>query len=224
MECALPHIVRAGAVLLCVGVLVSGCGRGADDASTAAGSSADAAAVDPAEPDARSDDAAVVAPRVANAIGRRLDALLAAYAPVSARINFLVTAETLREAAVSSRAGTSVELERAGSVRVEIGRMRTVLAAGRSKVLAVQVSSATQQRLKRQLVSVIDSRQRALNQLELALDGVAAQLGDRAIDARFDRWQAAWDSSLRTAREATNLVQDERARIGLEPSPEGSIR
>jgi hypothetical protein len=218
-----PRQLIAGAVLLLAIVLLAGgCAGRVDDPATV-----------PNAPDApergeapleSADATSVVPPRIANEIGRRLDGLVAAYVPVSSRSSFLVAAETLRSTAVDSGAGTVVELERAGSVRVEIGRMRPLLTRARANVDAVRVASPVQQRIKRRMLAAIDARQLALDQLQFALDGVAAALGDQIIDERFDRWQTSWDVSLRAAREATTLLQDERVRIGLEPSPEESIR
>ena len=219
---SIRYLVRAGMIALCVVLVVSGCGGDPRPATTTAGSS-DAGETDDAPVgDARQPKKVTM--RVANAISRRLDALVVAYSPISARINFLVSADTLRTAAVDSSAGVDVELERTGLVRVEIGRMRTVLAAARPKVAGVRASSNVQRRLQRLMLRAIDSRQLALDQLEFALDGVAGKLGDRVVDERFDRWRVSWNESLRAAREATTLLQDERARIGLEPSPEESIR
>lgn len=165
-----------------------------------------------------------VAPARAAAIRRRLDALVAAYKPVSARINFLVSAETLRKDAVGSGAGEAIELERTGAVRVELRRMRSVLGDARSAIADVQVGSDVQQRIQRLLLQAVDFRLRSLGQLEAALDGLAGEVGDSEIDARFEAWEESWDASLRAAREATTALQDERARVGLDPAPEESFR
>jgi hypothetical protein len=209
-------------LVACVALIASGCGSEGDSA-TPPGGSRDA----PASGDVENVDvneAVPVSARVANAVDRRLGLLVAAYSPVSDRINFLVTAETLRSAAVASGAGVEVELERTGSVRVEIGRMRTVLETARPKVDAVRVSGGVQQQLKRRMLRAMDSRMLALDQLETALDGVANRLGDQVVDERFERWRTSWNDSLRAAREATTIMQDERARVGLQPSLEEAIR
>lgn len=170
------------------------------------------------------DEAPVVPPARAAAIDRAFVGLVDAYADVSGRINFLVAAETLREDAVDSGAGEAVELERTGAVRVELRRLRAVLARTRPKVARARVSDEVQQRVQRLLLQAIDARTRALGQLEFALDGLAAEVGDTVIDERFDAWRTSWDESLGATRAATTSMQDERARVGLEPAPEESFR
>lgn len=170
------------------------------------------------------EDADVVPSPAAIAQGRRFDALVAAYAPVSARTNFLVAAETLRRDAVDSGAGADVELERTGAVRVEINRMRGVLRTARPRVAAVPLTSDVQRRVQRHMLDAIDARIRSLAQLDAALDASAAELPDRVVEARFDAWRGSWDASLRAARIATTVMQAARAELGLVPAPEESIR
>lgn len=218
---AIPHLV----LVLAAAMLAAACGGAGDS-----GSGGDDVATTPAasEPVVEGEDAAAVARPVsrarANAIGRRLDALVAAYAPVTARVNFLVSAETLREDAEGSGSGEVVELERTGAVRVELRRMRAVLESARPKVAASAVDGPAQQLVRRRMLAAIDSRARALGELEFALDGLAGEVGDTAVDQRFDAWDLSWNESLRAAREATTALQDERARVGLAPAPEEAIR
>lgn len=173
------------------------------------------------EPD---EDVDAVPSPAAIAQGRRFDALVAAYAPVSARVNFLVAAETLRTDGVESGAGADVELERTGAVRVEVNRMRGILRAARPRVSAVPLTSDVQRRVQRHMLDAIDARIRSLAQLDAALDAVAAELPDRVVEARFDAWRSSWDASLRAARTATTVMQSARADLGLVPAPEESIR
>jgi hypothetical protein len=144
---------------------------------------------------------------------------------VSRRVNFLVSAETLRQDAVLSRAGDKVELERFGAVRLEIGRMGRLLRQTRPRVAAAKVTTPDEQHVQDDMLAAIDARLRALTQLEVALDA----LGDDKVPASRDeeledRWRASWDESLRLAREATTTMQDSRAMLGLEPGPEDGIR
>ncbi|MCB0878305.1 MAG: hypothetical protein KDC46_04915 [Thermoleophilia bacterium] len=216
--------VRISILLIAACLLAAGCGddgpagrsassgSGGGDTSTAGGVAA-ASSSDPQVPTAQ-----------ARSIGRRFDALASAFAPVSARINFLVTAETLRADAVDSDAGTDIELERTGAVRVELRRMRSVLQSARPVVAAVTVSTESQRRVRQLLLDAIDARLRATGQLESALDGLAQEVGDSIVDARFEAWDASWSESQRDTREATTLVQESRAELGLPAAPEEALR
>ncbi len=219
------HIVAIALVLL-LALLTAACG---DDSATpsepAAPAGGDAAASSEPEdqPDDESTDEAV--PTAAQqAAGRGLERLAKAFAPVSARINFLVTAETLRADAVDSNAGDEIERERAGVVRIEIDRMQDVLASARPRVAAVPVSTTAQQQVQQLLLEAIDARSRAMTELVAALNAVGAGMGDRVVEERFSMWEASWDASLRATREATTTVQDARADLGLAPAPEEQLR
>lgn len=215
-------------MLLLVALVVVGCG---DDMSKgASGSSKSSTELASDEQDAVGDTQGRDAgddtqpTRAARAAALRFDALVTTYAPVSARVNFLVTAETLRRDAVESGSGEAVELERTGQVRVELRRMRDVLAAARPNVAGANVSSEQQRQLQQLLLAAIDARRRSLVELDLALDAIAAELADSVVDERYDAWDASWNESLRAAREATTMLQDRRAQLGLEPALEESIR
>lgn len=158
------------------------------------------------------------------AAGRGLDQLAAAFAPVSERINFLVTAETLRDDAVESDAGATIEGERAGVVRIEVRRMEDVLEAARPRVAAVPVRTAPQQQVQQLLLEAIDARTRAMVELTSALDAESADLADSIVEARFATWRASWNASLRATREATTTTQDARADLGLAPAAEDAVR
>jgi hypothetical protein len=215
------------AVLSCA--LVAGCGGGGAGGPSASPVPTATDRQDQPEPaaDGRGEpqvDAQVVPPARVVAIGRRLDALLAAYAPVTARVNYLVSAETLRQDAIDSRAGQVIELERTGAVRLELRRMRALLQRTRPRLLDVQVDDEAQQQVRQSMQRAIDARLRAIEQLELALEGRAAEVGATIVDQHFAAWRDAWGESVRAAREATTAMQVERARVGLEPGPEDSIR
>jgi hypothetical protein len=216
-------------LVLCATAVVAGaCGddRSLDDARRRADPRADAEVAAGRREEATGPDASAefVGRRQAAAIGRQLDALAAAFAPVSARINFLVAAETLREDAMESKASDQVELERTGTVRLELRRTRTVLVEARPAVAAVSVRATAARNVQQLLLAAIDARLRALTQLEATLDGISREVGRSIVDARFERYRAAWEQSVRSTREATTAVQDERARIGLEPAPEEALR
>lgn len=204
--------------------LVSGCG-GDEPAADPSGAVTvpDVVAEQREEEEPAADDELVPGP-AAIAQGRRFDALLAAYAPVSARVNFLVTAETLRRDAADSGAGEDVELERTGSVRVELNRMRSVLRAARPQVASVPLTSGVQRRVQRHMLDAIDARLRSLAQLDAALDSLVGELPDRVVEQRFEAWRDSWDASLRAARTATTVLQAARADLGLAPAPEEAIR
>ncbi len=222
------RLLRVMPMLLLVALFVVGCGdetskgaSGTSTSSTKLASGEQDAARDAQGRDAGADTQPT---RAARAAARRFDALVTTYAPVSARVNFLVTAETLRRDAVESGSGEAVELERTGQVRVELRRMRDVLAAARPNVAGANVSSEQQRQLQRLLLAAIDARLRSLVELDLALDAIAAELADSVVDERYDAWDASWNESLRAAREATTMLQDRRAQLGLEPALEESIR
>ncbi len=202
-------------------LLAAGCGSSGSDTDGAATTQVDDPAAAVADPDA---DAAVVPIRQARAVERRLNALAVAFAPVTARINYLVAAETLRADAVASGADEATELERTGVVRVELRRMRDVLEQARPKVAAAAVSSSVEQYVRGRLLEAIDARLRAVSLHESALDGLAGDVGDTMVDARFAAWRSAWGESLRATREATTAMQDELVRVGRPPAPEESFR
>lgn len=178
------------------------------------------------EPDAESDPRDEDAPPTPAqlAIGAGLDRLAAAYAPVSARINFLVAAETLRADAVDADAGDAIEVRRTGVVRIEAERMKDVLAAARPKVAAVPVRTEAQQQVQQLLLEAIDVRARAMVELQAMIQAQGQGLGDSIIEERNATWRASWDASLRAAREATTTTQDARAELGLEPAREEALR
>lgn len=216
-----PHLL----LLLLVAPLLAACG-GDPDRAPGGAVTVPEVIVEQQEEDDRADGGAVepVPTPAAIAQGARFDALIAAYAPVSARVNYLVTAETLRRDAVESGAGADVELERTGSVRVEVTRMRRLLRATRPRVVDVQLTSGIQRRVQRHMLDAIDARLRSLDQLDAALDSVAGALPDRTVEQRFRTWRSSWDDSLRAARTATTALQAARAELGLAPAPEESIR
>jgi hypothetical protein len=176
--------------------------------------------------DVEDDDAAVVTPtRAAQASGRRLDALVATYAPVSARLNYLVAAETLRQDALDADAGKATIDERTGTVALEIRRMRMLLARVRPKLLASAVGSADEQHVQQLMLESIDARSRAVAFLERELAARADErVGDSVVKGLDDQWAGAWDESLRRAREATTSMQELRASLALEPAREEAIR
>lgn len=205
-----------------LGMVAVGCG---DDARTSTPAATDAPEEVAAGSEDATDDAEEAPSSDAIAADKRFAALVAAYAPVSVRVNFLVAAETLREDAVDSNAGEQVEQERFGAVRVERERMLEVLRTTRPRVAAVPVATAEQQHVKALLLTAIDARRRALNQLGPALDAQADETTpDTDVEARVQAWEASWNESLRAAREATSSMQETRARLGLEPGPEEAFR
>jgi len=144
---------------------------------------------------------------------------------VSARVNFVVTAETLRADAASSGAEDELELERAGTVRLEAGRMLRVLAATRPDVASAVVATRDERRVQASMLDAIDARRRAMLGLRRVLDARGA---DPVIDSRVDEleavWRADWNESLRATREAMTRLQGARQALGLEPAPEEGIR
>lgn len=234
----LTHALLGTALIAVVAIAFPGCDGASSDPvdpdrrPDAAAESRDGAPAGTGDSRARpqeteDDDASqpVSPSRQAIAAGRRFEALVAAYTPVSTRINFLVAAETLRRDAVESAAGDDVERERFGAVRVEIVRMRVVLDQSRPRVAAVAVTDTDQQHVKDLMLAAIDARRRALARLEVALDHLG---GVEEPDARasllIERWEEGWNESLRLAREATTRMQDARARLRLAPALEESIR
>ena len=235
MRIAARHAVLSALVLLIAGI-VAGCG---DDGPAPRGESRDAPAASdgvgegeaPAgtdepegtgEPDVADEDAPPT--RAELAVGAGLDRLAKAYAPVSARINFLVAAETLRADAVDADAGDEIERERAGVVRIEAERMKDVLAAARPKVAAVPVRTQAQQQVQQLLLEAIDVRARAMGELLAAIQAQGRGLGDSIVEERTATWRASWNESLRATREATTITQDARAELGLEPAREEALR
>ena len=208
-----------GLVVVVACMILGGCG-GAESPVTE--SSTPRAPAAEAATDANSGD---VMSQAARAAGQRFNVLVAVYAPVSRRINFLVAAETLRADAVASGASRATELERSGVVRIEAGKLRRVLRFVRPRVAAVAVLDPAQRAMQLSMLQALDSRSRAVSRLIAALDAISEGAeGDTVTEQRLDDWQASWDESLRAARAATNTMQDARAELGLEPAPEESIR
>lgn len=202
-------------------------GTGADRATkTGTGGPADAGSGDADTGDSAGDTGEAATPTpAAVAAGARYDALAAAYAPITARVDFLVAAETLRADAVESGASSDIEKERSGVVKIEVVRLAKVLRAARPKVAAAGVDDETQRRVRTFMIVAIDRRLEALRQLSAM---VAATPDDTVSDSEVRRlkeeWRASWDASLRAARDATTTVQDARGTLGLAPAPEEAIR
>jgi hypothetical protein len=221
----LPRLLAKLSLLIARAASAAACGS---DAATTATTTTSSPTTTTSTAASRSDGAsdAVPAPsRAARAAGNRLQALVAAYRPVSARVNFVVAAETLRVDASDSHAADAVLLERTGTVRIEIDRMRLILQRARPRVAALPVGSADEQHVQQLMLDAIDSRTAAIAALRRELNADAnATVGDSEIEVLDDAWNGAWDDSLRSAREATTAMQDLRARLGLDPAREESIR
>ncbi|MEO6867467.1 MAG: hypothetical protein ABI200_05555 [Gaiellales bacterium] len=171
------------------------------------------------------DDAVVTPTPEARRAGRSFDRLVSAYAPVTARINFLVTAETLRTAAVSSGLAADVEAERYGAVRLEIKRMHRVLERARPGVAAVKVGDIDQRRVQDLMLEAIRARGLAMQRLEATLDAsVDGDVPDSEAERLATNWKQSWNRSLRTSREAMTTMQESRARQGLALAAEGAVR
>lgn len=203
---------------------LAGCGTDSDQAPDAAMPPATTVAPvpEPADPD---DDEEATPTGQAIAMGLHFQALVNAYAPITARIDFLVAAETLRADAVDAGAGADVERERSGSVKIELDRLRRVLRAARPEVESVDVADENQRRVQQLMLLAIDSRTRALDELRAHLVAIPDEtVGDREVERLEQRWRASWDASLRSARDATTRMQDSRQQLGLEPALEEAIR
>ncbi|MCW2920976.1 MAG: hypothetical protein JWL76_850 [Thermoleophilia bacterium] len=221
--------LRAAVFVVLVACVVAACG-GDEGAETTPGSTATtpeggtATANDGSTEDTRSEDEDLPPTAADVAAGRGLARLAKAFAPVSARINFLVTAETLRADAVEADAGEKVEGERAGRARIEAVRLQGVLAKARPRVAAVPVRTVAQQQVQQLLLEAIDVRTRATNELLGAIRARGSGLGDSVVKERFATWRASWDESIRATREATTTTQEALAELGLPPAREEALR
>lgn len=209
--------------LLTTATILSACG-GSNTSSTRTEVSIDDEYTREVLEDEDEADDGVKLPQDVVASQRRLDALVAAYAPISTRVSFLVSAETLRADAVDSDAGDSVELERAGTVRMEIRRMRSGLRTARPKVLRVEVAGEEQRTVRQHLIDAIVARERALVHLERMLDAEGSASRETMAQSQKSAWKLAWQQSQRSAREALTIIQEQREELGLEPTPEGLVR
>lgn len=228
---------RIASVLL-VALAVVGCGGSDGAAGTGAGTSAKKTSTEratdgaspadtaPATTDDTSDAGKDEPPtQLEIAAGARYDALIAAYAPVTARVDFLTAAETLRADAVESGASSDIEKERSGVVKIEVVRLGKVLRAARPKVAAAAVDDEQQRRVRTLMLTAIDRRLEALRELSTMLAAVPDDtVGDSEVRRLRDQWRGSWDAALRAARDATTVMQDARAELGLEPALEESIR
>lgn len=200
----------------------------AGSGSSAAG---DGAATDPGDEAASTagrDDATTPSAR-AVAVGRRLDRLVAAYAPVSGRVSYVVAAETLRVDLGDARDDPDTEAERAGVVRLEIERGLPLLARARALLLRQPLATPAERRIVALLLRSIDARASALRGLQSSLDAVASEGGPRDVGdlertRRALSWREQWETSVGAARHAMTATQDARERIGLEPASEVSFR
>lgn len=212
-------VIAAGLIMS----VVAGCGSSSDSTSSSAPSTS--TTTTPSTTSSTEEERVVPLARAAIALGRRFDALVAAYAPVTARVNFLVTAETLRRDARSGNASDDVVAERTGAVRVEAQRMRGVLLRTRQRVAAVVVAQPQAREAQTLLLTAIDERRAAIDALDALLDAQAdPTVGDSAREELDDTWRASWDAALRAARDATTLLQTSRDAAGLEPGLEEAIR
>jgi len=215
-------VVLLGLVGL-TGLIVAGCGDSADAPPRATRTTPERPATTPAEVGNPVDTSAPT--RQALALGRRLDAIAATYAPVSMRVNYLVAAETLRSDALSGSVTDEVMAERAGAVRVEIQRMRPLVARARAKVAVGIVVTPVERRVRDELITALDQRTRALVLLERVLDSQAdPRVGDSQRAFETTAWLDAWGRSIAAARAATTAAQDLRGTAGLDPAPEEALR
>lgn len=228
-------VARAAALLalaLMAAVIASGCDVGDDDGGTrrAAPETPTSTASDAATKRDDADDAAEPAERTpaqareAIATGRALDQLAAVYGPVSARINFLVAADTLRRDAIETKADDAVLRERAGAVRVEVRRMRPLLVTAQRGLARLVAARPGVRRVQASLMAATAARLRALDRLEAVLDAEGDELSNGEVDDLDTEFRIAWDESLRATREATTEVQEVRAALGLDPAPEEALR
>lgn len=216
-------VVRVSLLVVTCACIGAACG----DAGTATSATTVDDSTSPAATTSRDPVARPVARPARRALGtsRRLELLVAAYAPVSERISFVVAAHTLWNDAVATKAGDDVERARAGALRVELARMSRVLGSSRTNVAAAAVESDDQRRIQELMLRAIDARARAVRQLDEVLDAAGR---DAASKTELQSLEAAhrqsWDQSLRAAREAMTLLQATRAAQALDPAQEESIR
>lgn len=227
MPAPLRHLFLVA--LLCSVLLVAGCGG--DDSTPSTPTSTDTPATTTVEPDVdpeSEDDAASDEPvptRMQIGMGRRLDALVLAYRPVTLRMNYLVAAVQLRDDAVDGDASKAVVTERSGAVRVELRRLESVLTAARLQVARRSVATGPDRQLQRLLLAGIDARARAVRELERSLDVDAdPEVGDTERTAADRTWRASWNDAVRFARTAMTLQQEARESANLEPAREDSLR
>jgi hypothetical protein len=235
----LARHLRLACALLAAALLLGACGG--DDAATRpvepaprAGAADDAESPADAAPDtdadeASDDDADPAPTRAAVGLGRRLDAFVAAYRPVTLRMNYLVAATRLRDEAISADASTPVLTARAGAVRVEIRRYQPVLETAQRAITARTAAGNAERRLQQQLLRGIEARSASLADLERSLNldarqGAADSASDSVRKEADTRWRDGWDVSVRTAREALTFLQDTREDFLLAPAREESIR
>lgn len=219
--------VPAFVLLLLLALVASGCDVGDGDGTNRT-SSRDVVTTStdrsPRQDDEAPSERTPQQAREAIATGRALEQLATTFAPVSARINFLVAADTLRRDAIETEADEATVRERSGLVRVEVRRMRPLLVTTSSSIRRMPVQQQPVRRVQAVLVAAAAARLRALDRLEAVLDAEGADLSDGEVDELDAEFQLAWGESVRATREATSLVQDIRSRLGLDPAPEEALR
>jgi hypothetical protein len=212
-------------LLLAVGV---GCGpqddSGVDSTATSAPSST---AVDDASDDvtqrrtgASPNVAQVAVTQASLARGRELDALTAAWAPVTARVSAFTAAVTLAADAVTSGEQPLVlEQRRIALVRERAALSQALASSATPLQRASDAATGDAVLVAALLEQSRAARTRAIAQLDLrSAEALVLTLADAAP------WRTSWDTSVRAAREATAAVQQQRASAGLAPAPEEAIR
>jgi hypothetical protein len=154
---------------------------------------------------------------------RELQALEAAFKPASSRINFVVAAETLRQAAIESPDNEAAIVTRSGVLRIEIRRYRVAATQAKTRLVAAAPSNDAAVRVRDDLQLAIAARVRAIFRMQQMLDAAAQRDNERAARLAVE-WRSFWDESLRLTRSATTKGQAARAQSGLEPAEEGAFR
>lgn len=167
--------------------------------------------------------------RAVIAIGRSLDDVADAYAPVSVRVSFLVAADTLRRYAIEGDRDAALVRARTGAVRVEITRTRALLARSARVLSQLSIRDFRVRRIRAQLLTAITDRTTALDRLLIVLEAQADPRSSDdpehlSVEDAERAFRTSWDASVRAARDATAANQALREALGLEPAPEEAFR
>ena len=147
---------------------------------------------------------------------REHDQLITAYAPVSEFVNVYMSDRIMYENRQLS----------AGDFRQIIKRYMRRLANAQQRVGSANIHIS--RAVRNQLMAAITSRIDAMRSLRKSLDVDATKVrtpDTASTVARLNaRSAAAWSASLGVLREATNIAQQERKDVGLEPMREDAFR
>lgn len=197
------HIVRVATSLACGVVVVLGAG-GCGGQSNRPASMTGAARGDVPTMEVKPGPPSVE-------IRREHDQLVGAYEPVSDYMNSVVGAQRLH--------ANRVLISRRVIFAIDAYQRRLLRSQRRLRSFQGITEASP---VREQLMASIAARRDALAQMRRMF--AVARTNPSLAEQLRERWVDAWDASVGSARQATNLMQQEREDVGLAPMREDSLR